>query len=94
VVEFVSVIVAVPAVVQAPPAVMPVIASSLDRTVIFAVFDALSAREQVPPWATILVTVIVEAPAVVKPVAVNVPLPAVLTVMVAVFPVCDGEEVL
>jgi hypothetical protein len=40
------------------------------------------------------VTVMVEGPAVVKPVAVKVPVPAVETVNVAVRPVCDGEEVL
>jgi hypothetical protein len=42
----------------------------------------------------ILVTVIVDDPAVVKPVAVKVPVPAVDTVIVAVRPVCDGDEVL
>jgi hypothetical protein len=39
-------------------------------------------------------TVMVEDPAVVKPVAVKVPVPAVATVNVAVRPVCDGDEVL
>jgi hypothetical protein len=38
--------------------------------------------------------VIVDDPAVVKPLAVKVPVPAVATVNVAVNPVCDGEEVL
>jgi hypothetical protein len=38
--------------------------------------------------------VIIDDPAVVKPVAVKVPVPAVDTVIVAVNPVCDGEEVL
>jgi len=42
----------------------------------------------------IAVTVIIVEPAVVNPVASKVPVPAVLTVIVAVRPVCDGELVL
>ena len=40
------------------------------------------------------VTVIVDVPAAVNPVAVKVPVPAVETVIVAVRSVCDGDEVL
>ena len=42
----------------------------------------------------IAVTVIVVEPDVVKPVAVKVPDPAVVMVIVAVLPVCEGDEVL
>ena len=42
----------------------------------------------------IAVTVIIVEPDVVKPVAVKVPDPAVVTVIVAVLPVCEGDEVL
>jgi hypothetical protein len=43
-----------------------------------------------PPEAR-FVTVIVALPGVVNPVAVNVPVPAVVTVIVAVDPVTTGE---
>jgi len=42
----------------------------------------------------IAVTVMVEFPEVVKPVAVNVPVPAVDTVSVAVKPFCEGDDLL
>jgi hypothetical protein len=57
---------------------------------------------EVPPEVAALVstpdamdvTVILDDPAVVNPVAVNVPVPAVVMVIVAVLPVCEGELVL
>jgi hypothetical protein len=91
-VELVNVTVEVPGAVQAFVAEVPVMATGDAVTVILAVLLADKVLEQVP--FDIDETVIVEAPAVVSPVAVNVPEPAVLTVIVAVSPVCDGEEVL
>jgi len=93
-VELVIVTVDVPGLLQAFTAEVLVTATGGVRTVIVAVLFEARVLEQEPPCATIAVTVIVELPPVVKPVAVNVPVPAVLTVMVAVLPVCDGEEVL
>jgi len=61
-------------------------------TVIVAVLLADNVLEQVPFKND--VTVIVDDPAVVNPVAVKVPVPAVETVIVAVRPVCEGDEVL
>ena len=57
-------------------------------TELLADIDELHAPE------LIFVIVIVEFPAVVSPVAVNVPLPAVPTVIEAVSPVCTGKLVL
>jgi hypothetical protein len=62
-------------------------------TVIVAVLladNVLEQEDELVSW----VTVIVDDPAVVNPVAVKVPVPAVETVIVAVRPVCDGDEVL
>ena len=57
------------------------------------VFDTLlTVLLQAPP--VMFVTVMVALPAVVKPVAVNVPVPAVVTVIVAVKPVAEGELLL
>jgi hypothetical protein len=61
-------------------------------TVIVAVLFADKILGQIPFEND--VTVIVDDPAVVKPVASKVPLPSVDTVIVAVKPVCDGDEVL
>ena len=94
VVEFVRVTVDVPGLVHTLVAEVPVIAPSFDKTVIFAVLFETSDLEHDPPCATTAVTVMVDAPAEVSPVAVKVPLPAVLTVIVAVLPVCEGDEVL
>jgi hypothetical protein len=92
-VEFVSVTVEVPGEVQAAVAEVPVIEGEA-IIVIVAVLFADKVLEQDVDELVICVTVIVEAPAVVKPVAVKVPVPAVDTVIVAVNPVCDGDEVL
>jgi hypothetical protein len=62
-------------------------------TVMVAVLLALSEVEQLLELEMEL-TVIVEDPTVVKPVAVKVPVPFVETVSVAVFAVCAGELVL
>jgi len=66
-------------------------------TVLVTVFRLLIEVEHKPvavaPEA-IFVTVIVVDPAAVSPLAVNVPVPAVPTVIAAVRPVCDGELVL
>jgi hypothetical protein len=86
-VEFVSVTVDVPGLVHASVADVPVIDPNVVSTEIFAVLFELNVLEHEPPCTTIDVTVIVDAPSVVNPVAEKVPLPAVLTVMVAVFPV-------
>ena len=61
-------------------------------TVMVAVLFADKILEQVPFEND--VTVMVDDPAVVNPVAVKVPVPAVETVIVAVKPVCPGDEVL
>jgi acetyl/propionyl-CoA carboxylase alpha subunit len=92
-VEFVSVTTEVPGVVQAAVAEVPVIATGKLLTVIDAVLldDKLVVHKDEFVKAVI---VIVDEPAVVKPVAVKVPVPAVETVIVAVNPVCDGDEVL
>ena len=59
-------------------------------------FTLIVPLPQVPPAApeVRLVTVIVEDPAVVKPAAVNVPVPAVVTVIVAVNPFAEGKLLL
>jgi hypothetical protein len=93
-VEFVSVTVEVPGDVQALVAEVPVIAAGDSVTVISAVLFDDKVLEQDVDELVICVTVIVEAPAVVKPLAVKVPVPAVETVNVAVNPVWDGDEVL
>jgi hypothetical protein len=62
-------------------------------TVIVAVLFADKVLEQ-DNELVICVTVIVDEPAVVKPVASKVPVPSVETVKVAVLPVWDGNEVL
>jgi phosphoribosyl-dephospho-CoA transferase len=92
-VEFVKVTVEVPGNVHAAVAEVPVMAAGDAVTVISAVLfaDKLVVHKDEFLKA---VTVIVEDPAVVKPVAVKVPVPAVETVNVAVRPVCDGDEVL
>jgi hypothetical protein len=93
-VEFVSVTVDVPGDVQALVAEVPVMATGKLLTVIVAVLLEDKVLEQDVDELVICVTVIVEDPAAVKPVAVKVPVPAVDTVIVAVNPVCDGDEVL
>ena len=82
----------VPGEVQALVAEVPVMATGDVVTVIVAVLLADNVIEQVPIEND--VTVIVDDPAVVNPVAVKVPVPAVETVIVAVKAVCDGDEVL
>ena len=81
-----------PGEVQALVAEVPVMATGDELTVIVDVLLADNVLEQVPFEND--VTVIVDDPAVVNPVAVKVPVPAVETVIVAVRPVCDGDEVL
>jgi hypothetical protein len=92
-VVFVRVTVEVPGTVQAAVAEVPVMATGKLLTVIDAVLlaDKLVVHENEFVRA---VTVIVDEPAVIKPVAVKVPVPAVDTVIVAVRPVCNGDEVL
>jgi hypothetical protein len=67
-------------------------ATGNEFTVIVAVLFADKILGQVPFEKD--VTVIVDDPAVDKPVAVKVPVPSVVTVIVAVRPVCTGVEVL
>jgi hypothetical protein len=69
-----------------------VIATGDELTVIVAVLLADNVLEQLPFEND--VTVIVDDPAVVNPVAVKVPVPEVETVNVAVKPVCVGDDVL
>jgi len=69
-----------------------VIATGDVVTVIVAVLLADNVLEQVPFEND--VTVIVDDPAVVNPVAKKVPVPAFETVIVAVKAVCDGDVVL
>ena len=86
----VSVTTEVPTATQAAVADIEVVAARDCATVLVTVFgaeiDVLQANELFPVEApdAILVTVIIVLPAVVKPVAVNVPVPAVETVIVAV----------
>ena len=89
--EFVIVTVEVPVREHALVAEVPVMVGFFE-TVISAVLFVV--RSVLPQVLLILVTVMVEEPSVVNPVAVNVPVPAVDTVSVAVKPVCAGEEVL
>jgi hypothetical protein len=73
---------------------VPVIATGLLFTVIFAVLAVDNDLEQVVFSGLNAVTVMIDGPAAVSPDAMNVPEPAVETVIVAVNPVCEGEEVL
>jgi len=91
-VEFVSVTVDVPTREHALVADVPVMATGLAVTVTSTVLLELRLVE--PQVLAIAVTVMVDVPAVVSPVAVNVPVPAVETVRVADNPVCEGVEVL
>jgi hypothetical protein len=97
----VSVTVEVPTATQAAVAEVDVIAASDCATVLVTVFGAaivvLQAKSFDPfviaPEA-MFVTVMFVLPAVVKPLAVNVPVPAVDTVMEAVKPVALGDDLL
>jgi hypothetical protein len=88
----VSVTVDVPVAVQAFVADVPVTSPNVVLTEMFAVLFEFN--DVVHVAVEMLVTVIVDDPRVVNPVAVNVPEPAVPTVSVAVSPVCDGLDVL
>lgn len=88
----VSVTVDVPVAVQAFVADVPVTAPNVVLTEMVAVLFEFN--DVVHVAVEMLVTVIVDDPRVVNPVAVNVPEPAVPTVSVAVSPVCDGLDVL
>jgi hypothetical protein len=92
-VEFVNVTIEVPGEVHTAVAEVPVMADGDAVTVIVAALFADKVLEQDEALVS-CVTVIVDEPAVVNPVAVKVPVPAVDTVIVAVNPVCDGDEVL
>jgi hypothetical protein len=83
----------VPGEVHALVADVPVMAAGDSVTVISAVLLADKLVEHKDEFLK-AVTVMVDDPAVVNPAAVKVPVPAVDTVIVAVNPVCDGEEVL